>query len=155
MLLISSSWQHKTSIPMILKECKCNAYACPLPSYPTRYEAASYPSLGNVGCCTGTVVTIGQRHNPQEHSGIVLWLSHWPSTMHMLMTRMLMMQWYDATASILTSSAIYIHNHKTHHLPSYDRQILTTYVIYLHNNKIYHLPHDDKQMTKDSTMDHI
>ena len=58
---------------------------------------------------------------------------------------------HDTTTSILTSSAIYIHNHKPYHLPSYDRQILTTYVIHLHNNKIYHLPHDDKQITKDST----
>jgi len=52
------SSQHKTSIQINLKECKCNAYACPLPSYPTRYEATSYPSLGNVRYCTGMVVTI-------------------------------------------------------------------------------------------------
>ena len=53
---------------------QCNAMhiPCPLPPYPTKYEAASYPSSGNVRCCTGMVAASKRRHNPQEHSGIVI-----------------------------------------------------------------------------------
>jgi len=55
---------YEACIVMPNKRCYMHMHAYEhLPSYPTRYEAASLWR-----CCTGTVATIGSRHNSKCHA---------------------------------------------------------------------------------------
>jgi hypothetical protein len=80
-------------------------------------------------CCTNTVVTLGQRHNPQEHPGIDIWLSHRPGFKALQNSYItLSPSWLNAFLHDMNANnAMYYHKSSSNHKEKHSR-------IYIHTH---------------------